>query len=135
MQKKNKEFIILVDENDNFLGTEEKLKVHKEGKLHRAFSVFIFNSKGELLMQKRAKDKYHSGGLWANTACGHPRANESLVDAAHRRLFEEMGFDCELKEIYKFHYNVRFENGLIENEMDHVFMGKFEDKPNPSPEE
>lgn len=129
------EKIILVDRNDREIGTGEKLEVHESGKLHRAFSIFIFNRKGELLLQKRASGKYHSGGLWTNTCCSHPRAGERLKDAAHRRLKEEMGFDCPLKEIFSFIYNVRFNNGLYEHELDHVFIGRCEGKPDPDPEE
>ncbi len=130
-----KEIIILVDRHDKKIGTEEKMKVHKEGKLHRAFSIFVFNSKGELLLQKRAKSKYHSGGLWTNTCCSHPRQGESLEEAAHRRLKEEMGFDCRLKEIFSFTHKAKFANGLIENEFDHVFLGKFDGKPKSNPKE
>src|SRR3954468_4657207 len=88
--------VILVDEKDNPVGTEEKLAAHQKGLLHRAFSVFVFNSKGELLLQKRNKNKYHSGGLWTNTCCSHPSPDETTIDAAHRRLKEEMGFDCDM---------------------------------------
>ena len=129
------EWIILVDENDKEIGIDEKIKVHREGKLHRAFSIFVFNSKGELLLQKRAKTKYHSGGLWTNTCCSHPRAGESLGKNVHRRLKEEMGFDCELKEIFSFTYHATFDNHLIEHEYDHVFIGKFDGEPAPNPEE
>lgn len=129
------EKIILVDERDKQVGTEEKIKAHKEGKLHRAFSIFIFNSKGETLLQKRAREKYHSGGLWTNACCSHPRAREALDEAAHRRLKEEMCFDCPLKEIFSFIYKVKFGNGLTEHELDHVFTGRFQGKPKPNPEE
>ena len=127
--------VILVDENDNQIGVEEKQKVHVEGKMHRAFSVYIFNSKGELLIQRRAKNKYHSGGLWANTCCSHPRPDEDTEEAAHRRLQEEMGFDAELKEEMKFKYKVKFDNGLTENEYLYVFTGKADITPVPNPEE
>jgi len=129
------EKLILVDENDRETGEEEKLKAHKDGKLHRAFSIFVFNSRGELLLQRRALGKYHSPGLWTNTCCSHPRPGESLMDAAHRRLAEEMGFDCPLKEAFSFIYRVEFENGLIEHEFDHVILGKCDAKPDPDPEE
>ena len=129
------EFILTVDENDKVIGKEEKIKTHQLGKLHRAFSIFVFNSKGELLLQRRAKTKYHSGGLWTNTCCSHQRFDETLEKAIHRRLKEEMGFDCELKEIFSFIYKVKFDNGLFEHEYDHVFIGKFDGKPNPNPEE
>ncbi len=125
------EQIILVDEKDREVGTEEKLRVHQEGKLHRAFSIFVFNSDGKLLLQQRAKTKYHSGGLWANTCCSHQRLGEKLEEAIHRRLKEEMGFDCDLKKIFSFIYKVNFDNGLTENELDHVFVGRFSGTPNP----
>ncbi|MDO8260296.1 MAG: isopentenyl-diphosphate Delta-isomerase [Candidatus Magasanikbacteria bacterium] len=126
--------IILVDENDKQIGTSEKMAVHEAGKLHRAFSILIFNSGGELMLQKRVSEKYHCGGLWTNTCCSHPRPGESLVTATSRRLQEEMGFDCELKEIFSFVYKIRFANGLTENEFDHVFVGKYDGQPiiNPS---
>jgi isopentenyl-diphosphate delta-isomerase len=129
------EKIILVDEKDREIGTGEKMKVHEEGRLHRAFSVFVFNSKGETLLQRRAKAKYHSGGLWTNTCCSHPRTGEGLGEAVHRRLKEEMGFDVPLKEVFSFIYKVKFGNGLTEHELDHVFVGKFEGKPVPNPKE
>jgi len=127
--------VILVNENNEAIGTEEKLKAHKEGRLHRAFSIFIFNSKGELLIQQRAKEKYHCGGIWANTCCSHPRHNETYEQAVHRRLKEEMDFDCELKKLFCFTYKAEFDNGLIENEYDCVFVGKFDGEPKPNPEE
>lgn len=129
------EKIILVDNKDKERGIEEKIKAHKEGKLHRAFSIMVFNSKGELLLQKRAKTKYHSQGLWSNTCCSHPLPNETIEKAARRRLKEEMGFDCKLKEIFSFVYKVKFENNLFEHEYDHVFIGKFDGKPMPNPME
>lgn len=129
------EFVILVDENDKEIEIEEKLKAHEKGKLHRAFSIFIFNSKNELLLQKRALDKYHSAGLWTNTCCSHPRPNEDINISVHRRLKEEMGFDCELKEIFTFKYKVPFANGLAEHEFDHVFIGYYEENPKINPEE
>lgn len=118
------EQVILVDENNNQIGTEEKQKAHIDAKLHRAFSIYIFNNKGELLIHQRAKHKYHCPGLWANTCCSHPRPNEDINQATHRRLQEEMGFDTELKEIMKFTYRVEFDNGLTENEYLYVFTGK-----------
>ncbi|MFA5840829.1 MAG: isopentenyl-diphosphate Delta-isomerase [Candidatus Paceibacterota bacterium] len=129
------EFVILVDDNDNEIGVDEKLKAHEEGKLHRAFSIFIFNSKNELLLQRRALNKYHSAGLWTNTCCSHPRPDEDITISVHRRLKEEMGFDCDLKEIFTFKYKVPFTNGLTEHEFDHVFIGHYEENPNPNPEE
>ncbi len=129
------EKVILVDENNNEIGEEEKIKAHKEGKLHRAFSIFVFNSKRKLLLQQRAKTKYHSGGFWSNTVCGHPRPNENYQQATHRRLKEEMGFDCELEKLFCFIYKTDFKNGLIENEYGCVFIGKFDGNPIPDPEE
>ncbi len=119
------EIIILVDENDNQVGTGEKMEVHRAGKLHRAFSVFVFNSRNEMLLQRRALTKYHSGGLWTNTCCSHPRPEEKTMDGAKRRLMEEMGFECELKEVDSFVYKTEFE-GLFEHEHDHVLIGKYE---------
>ncbi len=119
------EQLILVDKNDQIIGYDEKLRVHQQGKLHRAFSIYIFNSKGELLIQKRALNKYHSPGIWANTCCSHPRKGEDLEDATHRRLKEEMGFDTELKEAFSLIYKVDFQNGLTENEFLHVFYGEY----------
>lgn len=131
-----KETIVLVDEKDNETGTEEKIKAHQDGgKLHRAFSVFVFNKRGEMLLQKRAKEKYHCGGFWTNTCCSHQRPDESLEQAAHRKLKQEMGFDTELKEIFSFIYRASFENGLTEHELDHVFIGTFNGEPNLNPEE
>ena len=119
------EQVILVDKDDNEIGTEAKLKAHREGKLHRAFSIFVFNSDGNLLLQKRAKEKYHSGGLWTNTCCSHPKPNESIDSNIHLRLKEELGFDCDLTYLRKFTYKAAFENGLIENEIDHIFTGTY----------
>jgi isopentenyl-diphosphate delta-isomerase len=107
----------------------EKLKAHQEGVLHRAFSVFIFNSKGELLLQQRALDKYHSAGLWSNTCCSHPRPGEDSLEAAKRRLMEEMGINTELDFSYKFIYKRAFDNGLIEHEYDHIFVGLSDELP------
>ena len=120
------EQIILVDKNDNQIGVGEKMQVHQTGQLHRAFSILVFNSKGELLLQQRAKNKYHCPGIWANTCCSHPRVGEELEDAIHRRLQEEMGFDCPLKEIDSFIYQAKFDNGLTEHEYDHVFVGQYD---------
>jgi isopentenyl-diphosphate delta-isomerase len=126
---------MIVDRNGQTRGTMDKMAAHRCGTLHRAFSVFIFNSKGELLLQQRAFDKYHSGGLWTNTCCSHPRLGEKTLDAAHRRLQEEMGIDCEMTELFQFSYRHEFENGLIENEYDHVFMGISDDIPVPNTDE
>ena len=129
------EYVVLVDENDNEIGTEEKMKAHVDGKLHRAFSIFVYNSKGDLLLQQRESSKYHCGGLWTNTCCSHPRKGEELANAVHRRLNEEMGFDCELKEKFSFLYKAEFDNGLTENELDHVFVGFSDITPKINPEE
>jgi len=128
------ENIILVDEKDNEIGIGEKLKVHQEGKLHRAFSIFIFNSKGEMLLQQRARTKYHSPNLWTNACCSHPRPNETLRDATKRRLKEEMGIETELKEVFSFIYKAKI-GDLIEHEFDHVFIGRFDGKVKPNKEE
>jgi isopentenyl-diphosphate delta-isomerase len=113
----------------------EKDQVHQLGLLHRAFSVFIFNSKGELLLQKRADEKYHSGGLWTNTCCSHPRFGEDLTDAITRRLEEEMGLTCETKFIFSFKYKTEFNNGLTEHEFDHVYYGISDESPQPDASE
>lgn len=129
------ERVILVDENDLEIGTQEKLSAHREGALHRAFSLFVFNSRGKLLLHKRAAGKYHSGSLWANTCCSHPRPQETVEEAAHRKLRSEMGFDCDVRKVFHFIYKVQFENRLFEHELDHVFIGTFEADPVPNPEE
>ena len=123
------EEIILVDDNDNEIGTMEKQEAHLKGKLHRAISVFIFNSKGDLLLQQRAISKYHSGGLWSNACCTHPRKGESTEKAAKRRLVEEMGMRCDLKFRFSFIYRAELANGLIEHEFDHVYFGESDDEP------
>ena len=123
------EMVILVNEDDHQIGLMEKIEAHKKGILHRAFSVFIFNDSHELLLQKRALNKYHSPGLWTNACCSHPRENESILDASNRRLMEEMGIKTELKPFLAFIYKEQFENGLIEHEFDHVVIGKFNDQP------
>ena len=119
------EYVILVDENDQEIGSMEKQEAHEKGLLHRAFSVFVFNENKELLLQQRALTKYHSAGLWTNTCCSHPRIGETIEQAAHRRLTEEMGFDCELITKTSFIYKAAFENGLTEHEFDHVLVGNF----------
>jgi isopentenyl-diphosphate delta-isomerase len=123
------EMVILVDEHDNEIGLMEKQEAHIKGLLHRAFSVMVFNGKGEMLLQQRALSKYHSGGLWTNTCCSHPRQGETTEEAAHRRLQEEMGFDCELQLHQTFIYKAPFENGLTEHELDHVFVGIYNQNP------
>ena len=130
-----KEKVILVDKNDNELGTMEKQEAHVKGLLHRAFSVFIFNDKNELLLQRRAVNKYHSGGLWTNTCCSHPRQNEKTEDAAKRRLLEEMGLRSTLKKQFDFVYKAKLDNNLYEHEFDHVFFGFTNDLPIINPEE
>ena len=127
------EEVILVDERDRELGSSEKLRAHRDGALHRAFSVFVFDERGRLLLQKRAAGKYHSAGLWSNTACGHPRPGEQTAAAARRRLREEMNFDCELREEFSFLYRAELEGGLVEHEYDHVFTGTFAG-PTPAPD-
>ena len=127
--------VVLVNENDEVLGTMEKLRAHEEGVLHRAFSVIIFNSKGEMLIHKRASDKYHCGGLWTNACCSHPRLNEDPKYGAERRLKEEMGFTTNVNFIGSFIYKVKFENGLTEHEFDHMFCGHFDEKPEPNKDE
>ncbi len=123
------EYVVLVNEEDQSIGTMEKMEAHVKGALHRAFSVFIFNSKGELLLQQRALDKYHSPGLWTNTCCSHPRPDEAVEDAAHRRLAEEMGMECPLDYQFHFQYRAEFNNGLTEHELDHVFFGQSDTPP------
>jgi isopentenyl-diphosphate delta-isomerase len=123
------EYVILVDENNNELGLMEKQEAHQKALLHRAFSILVFNSKGELLLQQRAQNKYHSAGLWTNTCCSHPRFDESTLEAANRRLMEEMGFDCILKEYFHFIYHAPLDNGLTEHELDFVYIGTYDGMP------
>lgn len=117
--------VILVNEQDEPLGFMEKLEVHQKGLLHRAFSIFIFNKEGRMLLQQRSADKYHSAGLWTNACCSHPRPNEEIKDAAARRLQEELGFETGLEKVFQFIYRAGFENGLTEHELDHVFAGEY----------
>ncbi len=130
-----KEQVTLVDEQDNPIGLMEKIEAHEKALLHRAFSVFVFNNKNELMLQQRAAEKYHSPLLWTNTCCSHQRDGETNIEAGKRRLQEEMGFSCELKEVFSFIYKAPFDNGLTEHEYDHVMIGKFNDKPVINPEE
>jgi len=123
------EHVILVDEHDNEVGTMEKLEAHQKGVLHRAFSVLLFNTKGEVLLQKRAKSKYHSGGLWTNTCCSHPLPGESTRDATRRKLNQEMGIDLQPEFVYKFIYNASLDKDLTEHELDHVFIGTYDGDP------
>lgn len=125
------ENVVLVDLDDNQIGTMPKLEAHLEGRLHRAFSVFIFNASGELLLQRRALDKYHSAGKWTNTCCSHPRDGEKTLDAAKRRLREEMGMTAELQQVFSFVYKAEMEQGLTEHEFDHVFFGQTDQVPHP----
>jgi isopentenyl-diphosphate delta-isomerase len=123
------ENVILVDVLDNQLGLMPKMEAHEKAVLHRAFSVFIFNDKGELMLQQRAAHKYHSPLLWTNTCCSHQRDGESNIEAGKRRLIEEMGFKTNLKEIFSFVYKAPFDNGLTEHELDHVMIGNFNGTP------
>jgi len=125
--------VILVNENDEPLGAMEKMEAHRKAVLHRAFSVFIFNRKGEMLLQQRALTKYHSGGLWTNACCSHPAPGEETVTAASRRLQQEMGFTTEVEKIFEFTYQSEFENGLTEYEFDHVYAGVYEGPVTPDP--
>ena len=129
------EKVVLVDENDIEVGTMPKMEAHQKALLHRAISVFIFNEKGEWLLQRRALSKYHSSGLWSNAACTHPRPNESYLKAAERRLLEEMGLQCELTDLFNFIYKEKLDNELTEHELDHVFIGYSEEVPNYNAEE
>jgi isopentenyl-diphosphate Delta-isomerase len=127
------EFVILVDKDDRELGLMEKMEAHEKGVLHRAFSVFVFNPNKELMLQQRAFGKYHSPGLWTNTCCSHPRKGESVEQAAHRRLMEEMGFDCELKKAFHFTYKADVGQGLTEHEFDHVLIAITDTQPEINP--
>jgi len=123
------ENVILVDKYDTEIGVMPKMEAHLSGALHRAFSIFIFNTKGQLLLQQRALDKYHSGGKWTNTCCSHPRMGEETKDAANRRLFEEMGMHCDLTYGFNFLYKADVKDGLLEHEYDHVYFGVSDDEP------
>jgi isopentenyl-diphosphate Delta-isomerase len=129
------EHVILVDRDDTAIGVEHKQAAHIEGSLHRAFSIFVFDRAGRMLLQRRALSKYHSGGLWSNTCCSHPRPGESTAAAAQRRLFEEMGFHCPLETAFSFVYRAAVGDGLVEHEYDHVFIGEFDGDPAPEPAE
>ncbi|QBR01323.1 isopentenyl-diphosphate Delta-isomerase [Paraburkholderia pallida] len=121
--------VILVDEHDREVGTMEKLTAHEQGLLHRAVSVYVFNARDELLLQRRAAVKYHCGGLWTNTCCGHPLPGERTVDAAQRRLREEMGLGCELAKAFEFSYRAELPGGLVEHEYGHIFFGRSDSVP------
>jgi isopentenyl-diphosphate delta-isomerase len=127
--------VILVDETDKPLGTMEKMEAHRKALLHRAFSVFIFNEKGDMLLQKRAAGKYHSGGLWTNACCSHPRPGTDVIEAAAQRLMEEMGFSAKLVKLFDFIYRAPYDNGLTEHEFDHVLVGTYDGDIFPNPEE
>ena len=129
------EQVILVDEQDNEVGLMEKMEAHEKAVLHRAFSVFVLNDKNELMLQQRAKEKYHSPLLWTNTCCSHQRKGESNLEAGRRRLQEEMGFTCDLEEVFSFIYKAPFDNGLTEHELDHVMVGQFNGDPVVNPDE
>jgi isopentenyl-diphosphate delta-isomerase len=129
------EKVILVNENDEQIGLMEKLEAHEKAILHRAFSVFILNSKNEIMLQQRALQKYHSPLLWTNTCCSHQREGETNIQAGSRRLFEEMGFETPLKELFHFIYKAPFDNGLTEHELDHVMIGYYNEAPKINPEE
>lgn len=130
-----KDLVILVNESDDPVGTMEKVQAHQQPILHRAFSIFIFNYQGEMLLQKRAGNKYHSAGLWTNACCSHPRPGEDTAAAAARRLKEEMGFSVKLKKVFDFIYKASFDNGLHEYEFDHVFTGFYGQEVVPDPDE
>ena len=129
------EKVILVNENDEQIGLMEKIEAHEKALLHRAFSVFVYNDKGEVMLQQRALSKYHPPGLWTNTCCSHQREGESNVDAGKRRLMEEMGFTTDLEESISFIYKAPFDNGLSEHEYDYILIGKYNDQPNLNPDE
>lgn len=130
-----KEKVILVDSNDVEIGLMEKMQAHEQAQLHRAFSVFLLNNKNEVLLQRRALGKYHCAGMWTNTCCSHPRAGETLQNAVDRRLLEEMGISCKTNWSYSFIYKADVGNGLVEHELDHVFIGRFNEAPQPNAEE
>src|SRR5580658_4397934 len=129
------EEVVLVDESDQPVGVMEKMEAHRRGLLHRAFSVFIFNSRGEMLLQQRAPEKYHSAGLWTNACCSHPRPGEDTREGAVRRLKEELGFTTHLEKLFEFTYRSEFDNGLTEFEFDHVFIGVYDQEISPDKKE
>lgn len=129
------EEVILVTPKDEVRGTMPKMEAHEKAELHRAFSVFVLNDKGETMLQQRAAHKYHSPGLWTNTCCSHQRMGETNVEAGRRRLMEEMGFETDLQDLFSFIYKAPFDNGLTEHELDHVLLGYHENPPEPNPEE
>ena len=127
--------VVLVDADDNAIGTADKLEAHRAGRLHRAFSVFVFNDRGEMLLQQRAGDKYHSGGLWSNACCSHPGPGEDVASAARWRLQEEMGFTCPVEHVSAMVYRADVGGGLVEYEYDHLFVGRWTGRPSPDPTE
>ncbi len=129
MNNRKLDYVILVDEKDNETGTMEKMEAHRKAVLHRAISVFIFNTKGEWLLQRRASGKYHSNGLWTNTCCSHPFPGETSLEAANRRLKQEMGLKAPLKKLFHFTYKAELDNELTEHELDHVFLGITDEEP------
>jgi isopentenyl-diphosphate delta-isomerase len=129
------ENVILVNEKDEPIGLMPKMEAHEKAVLHRAFSVFVLNSKNEIMLQQRAHHKYHSPLLWTNTCCSHQREGETNIQAGSRRLFEEMGFQTDLKELFHFIYKAPFDNGLTEHELDHVLIARWNDDPNVNPDE
>ncbi len=131
----SKEYVILVDEKDQEVGLMEKMEAHEKALLHRAFSVFIFDEQGRFLLQRRALEKYHSGGLWTNACCSHPRSGETTKEAAIRRLSEELGFTTDVEEQFSFIYKSELDKGLTEHELDHVFFGTYVGEIKPNPEE
>lgn len=130
-----KDHVILVNEKDEWVGTMEKLAAHRDGVLHRAFSVFVMNDKNEILIQQRADNKYHSGGLWSNTCCSHPLPGESTLSGAHRRLKEELGFDCQLEPLFHLRYKSEVGNELVENEYDYIYYGRYNGNVSPNMDE
>lgn len=130
-----KDEVVLVNERDQEIGTAGKMEAHRSGALHRAFSVFLYDSQGHVLLQQRALGKYHSGGLWSNACCGHPPKGEDVRAAAEQRTLEELGVHCTLKYVLSFRYHAEVGEGLTEHEFDHVFVGRLEDTPRPDPEE
>jgi len=135
MTNTNQHYVILVDNNDNQIGTMEKIEAHEKGLLHRAFSVFVYNDRNELLLQQRALTKYHTPGLWTNTCCSHQKLGETNIEAGQRRLMEEMGFSVPLEEKMAFTYKAPFSNGLTEHEYDHILVGHYNEEPHPNPKE
>lgn len=126
------ELVVLIDDKDRAIGSAPKGQAHACGQLHRALSVFVLDSRGSMLLQRRSLTKYHSSGLWSNACCSHPRPGEEVAAAAHRRLTEEMGFDCQLAPAFAFTYRATLDHGIVEHERDHVFIGRFDGSPTPN---